>query len=144
MESTPLHLASMSSLEGADACVMALLMEGHANPCVVDSQGRPPYFVVSTEKVRQAYRKARDQLGEGVWEWDMGARVGPPLTLDDVALKKQKGGRKETSSTHPSKGTGHPRKDRVGPRGGAREGSTGTSTSTRIGQTHSRWIATQN
>jgi hypothetical protein len=95
MESTPLHLASMSSSEGAEACVMALLMEGHANPCVVDSHGRPPYFVASTEKVRQAYRKARDQLGEGAWEWDTGARVGPPLTLDDVALKKQKAAEKK-------------------------------------------------
>eukprot|EP00978_Attheya_sp_CCMP212_P032717 scaffold129012_cov57-Attheya_sp.AAC.1 len=96
MESTPLHLASVSSSEGVEACVMALLMEGHANPCVVDSHGRPPYFVASTEKVRQAmYRKARDQLGEGAWKWDTGARVGPPLTLDDVALKKQKAAEKK-------------------------------------------------
>ena len=98
---TPLHYASKAAdinNKEADAerttrsgdCVYHLLVEGKADPCCVDSRNRVPYFLASNEKVREAFRMARAALGEDYCDWDSGAKVGPPLTQDDVELRKQK------------------------------------------------------
>ncbi|KAI2494310.1 hypothetical protein MHU86_20205 [Fragilaria crotonensis] len=95
---TALHYASASS-ENVDpmtsaACVTALLVQGRANPCVLDARGRVPYFLASHEKVRDAFRMARATLGEDYCNWDS-AKVGPPLTADDLQAKKEKAAEKK-------------------------------------------------
>lgn len=92
---TPLHVAASSSdpAKGAE-CVSALLLTGHANPCVVDGRNRPPYFVASHDKIRDAFRKARATLGEDQWSWEVG-KVGPPLSLDDLGKRKTKAAEKK-------------------------------------------------
>jgi hypothetical protein len=93
---TPLHYAaeSSSSSDNVDPavaadCVSVLLTEGRANPCAVDARNRVPYFLASHEKVRVAFRKARAALGENYCQWDE-AKVGPPLTDEDLDRKKEK------------------------------------------------------
>ena len=93
---TALHYASESTAtEQVDAavageCITLLLEQGHANPCIVDSRNRPPYFLASHEKVREAFRIARANLGEDYCRWDDSAKVGPPLTADSIQSRKEK------------------------------------------------------
>ena len=94
-EMTPLHYAASSAdpSKAAD-CVSALLLIGHANPCVLDSHGRPPFFVACHDKIRDAFRIARSKLGEETWDWDQG-KVGPPLSIDALRERKDKAAEKK-------------------------------------------------
>ena len=91
---TPLHFAAAASTKGdpitASALVSALLIQAHADPTILDAKRRPPYFLAGHEKVREAFRKARAILGEEYCDWDRGAKVGPPLTEDDLEAKREK------------------------------------------------------
>jgi flagellar biosynthesis GTPase FlhF len=69
---------------------MELLIRGKANPAKLDARGRPPFFLASHEKVREAFRVARAQLGEDYCKWDEQAKVGPPLTADVLTARKEK------------------------------------------------------
>lgn len=92
-EMTPLHLASSydgEHIADAASCILLLLEQGRANPCIVDLHGRPPYFLANHDKLRDAFRLARGTLGEEYCAWDEGAKVGPPLTKDLLQQKKEK------------------------------------------------------
>ena len=69
--------------------VLELLVMGHADPVRVDARNRPPYFLASHEKVRNAFRMARAQLGEDYCDWET-AKVGSPLTEKELQLRKDK------------------------------------------------------
>lgn len=86
---TPLHFAAASTNENAAQCAFLLLIDGQADPTKVDARLRLPYHLASSEKVRESFRKARAILGEGFWDWNQ-AKVGPPLTEDDIKRKKEK------------------------------------------------------
>jgi len=90
---TPLHYAASNPM--AAACVTALLVEGRANPCLVDARYRVPYFLATHDKVRDAFRMARATLGEDYCAWDLDSKVGPALTLDDLTFKKAKAAEKK-------------------------------------------------
>jgi hypothetical protein len=91
---TPLHFAAASSSKvdpiTSSAIVSMLLIQAHADPTVEDACGRPPYFLAGHDKVREAFRKARAILGEDYCDWDGGAKVGPPLTEDDLEAKRER------------------------------------------------------
>ena len=89
-EMTPLHLASLSKDEESAKCVKALLITGHANPCVIDSHGRPPVYLASTDRIKEAFRIARAELGEDYCAWTEKAKVGPALTKEMIQAKKEK------------------------------------------------------
>ena len=90
---TPLHFAADSTrvVEASQAagCVSELLLQGHANPTLLDGRSRPPYFLASHDQVRDAFRVARSRLGESFCDWEA-AKVGPPLTEDDLQKRKEK------------------------------------------------------
>mmetsp|Transcript_33375 Transcript_33375/g.38847 ORF Transcript_33375/g.38847 Transcript_33375/m.38847 type:complete len:715 (+) Transcript_33375:62-2206(+) len=98
---TPLHYAALSSSSDNDTnaaaakCVVALLTKGHANPCMLDSHDRPAYYLTKNDTVRNAFRKARFELGEEIWDWTDGAKVGPPLSNDDIKNKREKAAEKK-------------------------------------------------
>lgn len=95
-EMTPLHYAAAAKdASAASACVHLLLVEGHANPCITDARNRPPYFLASSELVRNSFRKARFEIGENVWNWDENAKVGPALSEDEMQRKKEKAAEKK-------------------------------------------------
>jgi Bacteroidetes VLRF1 release factor/Vms1-associating treble clef domain len=91
---TPLHFAAASTSNvdpvTAAACVSALLIQAQADPSIMDARGRPAYFLASHDKVREAFRKSRAILGEDFCDWDGLAKVGPPLTDEDFAARKEK------------------------------------------------------
>jgi hypothetical protein len=92
---TPLHFAAESTVQGVDAvvaadCVALLLELGRANPSILDIRGRPPYYLAVQEKVRDSFRIVRATLGEEYCRWDEGAKVGPPLTAQDIQARKDK------------------------------------------------------
>jgi Bacteroidetes VLRF1 release factor/Vms1-associating treble clef domain len=95
---TPLHMASASSQHNdpnmSAACVSALLIHGRANPCLLDARFRVPYYLASHDKVREAFRLARGELGEEYCDWEE-AKVGPALTRDDLNAKKMKAAEKK-------------------------------------------------
>jgi Bacteroidetes VLRF1 release factor/Vms1-associating treble clef domain len=90
---TPLHYAAASTANVdpvvAAACVLALLIQGRADPCTFDARSRPPYFLATHDTVREAFRKTRASLGEDTWDWDR-AKVGPALTEEDLQERKAK------------------------------------------------------
>jgi hypothetical protein len=86
---TPLHLASSSTHDNAASILNALLLQGRANPCAIDSRGRPPYYLAASDKIRETFRLCRGKLGEDYCSWDT-AKVGPALTVDDVEAKRLK------------------------------------------------------
>jgi hypothetical protein len=91
---TPLHFAAESAADvtasAAADSVYTLLVQGRANPTLVDGRHRVPVFLASNDKVRDAFRMARATLGEDYCDWDKDAKVGPPLTDEDVEARKQK------------------------------------------------------
>ena len=92
---TPLHLASKGWNEhvpkDAPACVLLLLRFG-ADPTVMDSHGRVPYSVSGNDKVREAYRLGRGEIGEEDVNW---AKAYVPAPLDDEKIKEKKAKEKE-------------------------------------------------
>ncbi len=104
---TPLHYAVLSSSTNNDdtnnvvehvtaaKCIGLLLTQGHANPCIPDAHHRPPYFLAPNDTIRNAFRKARSELGEEMWNWDDGAKVGPAITEDDIKNKRDKAAEKK-------------------------------------------------
>lgn len=87
---TPLHYAAASSSPNAPESIKFLLIHYHANPCLADSRNRVPYYLATNDKNRDAFRLARSSLGEDYCEWDKVAKVGPPLTADDISKRKEK------------------------------------------------------
>jgi hypothetical protein len=94
---TPLHMASMLSTnaDAAPGLVTTLLINGHADPTIVDKHGLPPYRTALTDGTREAYRLARGVLGEDCWAWDDDAKVPSALTSDDIKAKKAKAAEKK-------------------------------------------------
>jgi hypothetical protein len=83
---TPLHMAAQAN---AADCVYELLTTGRADPCLVDIRARLPWFLATHETVRNAFRRARDELGEDYCDWPA-SKVAAPLTDEDVVARKEK------------------------------------------------------
>ena len=86
---TPLHVASSSTHDNAASILNILLLQGRADPCAIDSRGRPPYYLAASDKIRETFRLCRGKLGEDHCSWDA-AKVGPALTVDDIDAKRLK------------------------------------------------------
>lgn len=90
---SPLHFAAESTANNVvgptAAALVELLLKRGADPTQVDIRNRPPYFLASHDKVRDAFRIARAELGEHHCDWDAG-KVGPPLTEADLQARRDK------------------------------------------------------
>lgn len=64
---TPLHLAASS---GSPAIVLALLTKANADPTLLNGEGKLPFDLASDRATRDAFRVARHELGEAVWNWE--------------------------------------------------------------------------
>jgi len=80
---TPLHLAA--SLNSAPV-VLALLTKGGADPTIMNDDARTPFTVAGDRATRDAFRVARHELGESIWQWD---QAGVPSALSRADAEKR-------------------------------------------------------
>ena len=62
----PLHLASSSN---SSAVLLALLTKAGADPTLPNGEGKPAFDLAGDRATRDAFRVARFELGEGVFDW---------------------------------------------------------------------------
>lgn len=82
---TLLHLAASIN---SDAVVLALLTKAGADPTLVNGENKVPFELSGERHTRDAFRIARSELGENVWDWQK-AQCPPPLTKAEVERKYQ-------------------------------------------------------
>ena len=75
---TPLHAAA----SGGHAGLSHLLLLHGADPCALDACLRPPVLLAPDKATRDAFRRARAELGEERWEW---TRAGVAAALSREA-----------------------------------------------------------
>ena len=64
---TPLHLASSIN---SPAVVLALLTKAGVDPSIVNTEGKPAFDLAGERATRDAFRIARNELGEDKWDWN--------------------------------------------------------------------------
>ncbi|OAP61274.1 hypothetical protein AYL99_03475 [Fonsecaea erecta] len=80
---TPLHLSASTN---SPALVLALLSKAHADPTIKNGDGKTAYEIAGDAKTRDAFRIARHQLGENVFDWSA-AHVPSPLSQEEADAK---------------------------------------------------------
>ncbi|KAI0848202.1 hypothetical protein F5Y00DRAFT_239421 [Daldinia vernicosa] len=87
---TPLHLAAN---QNSAPLVLGLLVKGAADPTIENGEGKTAFELAGDRSTRDAFRVARDELGEIKWDWEA-ARV-PPAMKKEEAEKRDERERKE-------------------------------------------------
>ncbi|KAI1648812.1 uncharacterized protein F4817DRAFT_333012 [Daldinia loculata] len=87
---TPLHLAAN---QNSAPLVLGLLVKGAADPTIKNGEGKTAFELAGDRSTRDAFRVARDELGETKWDWEA-ARV-PPAMKKEEAEKRDERERKE-------------------------------------------------
>ncbi len=77
---TPLHL---SASQNAAPLVSGLLAKGGADPTLRNGDGRTAFELAGDRATRDAFRVARDELGEDRWDWEA-ARVPPAMGREEA------------------------------------------------------------
>lgn len=83
---TSLHLSASTN---SPALVLALLTKAHADPTLVNGDGKTAYQIAGDSKTRDAFRIARHTLGESSADWTA-AHVPSPLSPTEVEARLQK------------------------------------------------------
>jgi len=94
---TPLHSAAAA---GEDEKILELLDDG-ADPQVRDGKGRVPYYLCTTNKAREAFRRWRGD-NEDVWDWQT-AQVPEGITEESEQRKKRQRERKAEEAKRKTK-----------------------------------------
>mmetsp|Transcript_21100 Transcript_21100/g.27449 ORF Transcript_21100/g.27449 Transcript_21100/m.27449 type:complete len:218 (+) Transcript_21100:133-786(+) len=82
---TLLHMASRLN----KVKFVMLLLEAGANPTILDSHLRPPYYLTSSKDVRDGFRKYRGKYPNKFSSWQS-SQVPEPLTNEMIDRKKEK------------------------------------------------------
>jgi len=64
---TPLHLAAS---QNSAPLVSGLLTKARANPTLQSNEGKTAFDLAGDRATRDAFRVARDELGESAWDWE--------------------------------------------------------------------------
>ncbi|KAJ9666994.1 hypothetical protein H2201_002827 [Coniosporium apollinis] len=83
---TPLHLAASLN---SSAVVLALLTKGGADPGVKSEDDKTPFDLAGDRATRDAFRIARQELGEERWNWDA-ANVPSPISKADAEARDKR------------------------------------------------------
>lgn len=87
---TPLHL---SANQNSATLVSGLLVKGGANPALKNGEGKTAFELAGDRATRDAFRVARDELGEGggkgKWDWEA-ARVPPPMKREEAEKRDER------------------------------------------------------
>ncbi|KAI0388955.1 hypothetical protein F5Y17DRAFT_450958 [Xylariaceae sp. FL0594] len=84
---TPLHLASS---QNSAPLVSGLLLKAGANPTIKSPEGKTAFELAGDRATRDAFRIARDELGESAWDWDAAAHVPPPLKRAEAEERERR------------------------------------------------------
>ncbi|KAI0859058.1 hypothetical protein F4860DRAFT_281845 [Xylaria cubensis] len=83
---TPLHLAAS---QNSAPLVSGLLLKAGADPTQQNGEGKTPFDLAGDRSTRDAFRVARDELGEGAWDWDA-AHVPAALKRSDAERRDER------------------------------------------------------
>ncbi|KAI1742059.1 hypothetical protein F4680DRAFT_457758 [Xylaria scruposa] len=83
---TPLHLAAS---QNSAPLVSGLLLKANADPTVQSAEGKTPFDLAGDRSTRDAFRVARDELGEAAWDWDA-AHVPAALKRADAERRDER------------------------------------------------------
>eukprot|EP01084_Bolivina_argentea_P069123 125837_1 len=81
---TPLHVAC----EHGDTALIEILLDAGADPTLTDIRNRAPYFLITSKRAREAFRRFRAKA-EDQWDWEA-ARVPSGLTDDKLDILREK------------------------------------------------------
>ncbi|KAI1460252.1 hypothetical protein F4805DRAFT_20748 [Annulohypoxylon moriforme] len=83
---TPLHLAAN---QNSAPLVLGLLVKGGADPTLKNREGKTAFELAGDRSTRDAFRVARDELGEGKWDWEA-AKVPPALSKAEADKRDER------------------------------------------------------
>ncbi|TRX88484.1 hypothetical protein FHL15_010599 [Xylaria flabelliformis] len=83
---TSLHLAAS---QNSAPLVSGLLLKANADPTLQSAEGKTPFDLAGDRSTRDAFRVARDELGEGAWDWDA-AHVPAALKRADAERRDER------------------------------------------------------
>ncbi|KAI9779922.1 MAG: hypothetical protein M1839_007078 [Geoglossum umbratile] len=83
---TPLHFAASTN---SPAVVLALLTKMSADPTILNGEGKTSFELAGDRATRDAFRVARAELGEKLWDWDK-ARILTPLTKREADKREER------------------------------------------------------
>lgn len=83
---TPLHLAASTN---SPAVALALLSKAGANPQTLNSEGKPAFALAGDRATRDAFRVARQELGEQRWDWSS-SHVPPPMPKAEADKREER------------------------------------------------------
>ncbi|KAI1101512.1 hypothetical protein F4804DRAFT_315753 [Jackrogersella minutella] len=87
---TSLHLAAN---QNSSPLVLGILVKGGADPTIKNREGKTAFELAGDRATRDAFRVARNELGESRWDWEA-AKV-PPAIKKEEADKRDERERKE-------------------------------------------------
>ncbi|KAK7988630.1 40S ribosomal protein S6-B [Apiospora arundinis] len=90
---TPLHF---SASQNSTPLVSGLLLKAGANPTLTNQEGKTAFELAGDRATRDAFRVARDELGEQKWDWEA-AKV-PPAMKRAEADKREERERKDAEN----------------------------------------------
>lgn len=82
---TPLHLSASTN---SPALITALLTKAHADPTIMNADGKTPYDLSGEQRTRDAFRVARHTLGDNAFDWDA-AHIPSPLSQAEADRRAQ-------------------------------------------------------
>ncbi|KAI1363351.1 hypothetical protein F5Y08DRAFT_309751 [Xylaria arbuscula] len=83
---TPLHLAAS---QNSAPLVLGLLVKAGADPTIQSDEGKTPFDLAGDRSTRDAFRVARDELGEKTWDWEA-AHVPAALKREDADRREER------------------------------------------------------
>ncbi|KAI1748649.1 hypothetical protein F4782DRAFT_347734 [Xylaria castorea] len=83
---TLLHLAAS---QNSAPLVSGLLLKAGADPTLQTNEGKTPFDLAGDRATRDAFRVARDELGESAWDWDA-AHVPAALKRADAERRDER------------------------------------------------------
>ncbi|KAF3014264.1 hypothetical protein G7054_g12953 [Neopestalotiopsis clavispora] len=83
---TCLHL---SASQNSAPLVLGLLTKAAADPTIKNREGKTAFELAGDRATRDAFRVARDELGEDKWDWE-GANVAPAMKRADAEKRDER------------------------------------------------------
>ncbi|GAP88063.1 putative ankyrin repeat and zinc finger domain-containing protein [Rosellinia necatrix] len=83
---TPLHLTAS---QNSAPLVSGLLLKAGADPTLRSNEGKTPFDLAGDRATRDAFRVARDELGESAWDWEA-AHVPAALRRADADRREER------------------------------------------------------